>query len=177
LDYYKQYEHHFKSMTGIKLATYDEAEKGNFQYVVLEIDEEVCGTDISDLVRVLHAENVLVRRYFYPACHQMQPYQFQVTPKNWQLPATERVSERVLCLPTGTSIGQDEIDAICQIIRFVVEQSWEVRRGLCSTQTSPHRARSLLTSAQRVNRKKFEEFSRADVHQLGSGVCQRYAEK
>ncbi len=41
------------------------------------------------LVRVLHAENVLARRYFYPGCHEMEPYRSYFPHAGLVLPETE----------------------------------------------------------------------------------------
>ena len=50
------------------------AERTNYQYIVLEVDELETGLTRDELVQVLIAENVLARRYFYPGCHRMEPY-------------------------------------------------------------------------------------------------------
>jgi dTDP-4-amino-4,6-dideoxygalactose transaminase len=84
------------------------------------------------LVRILQAENVLARRYFYPGCHQMEPYRSCFPHAGLLLPETERLVQRVLSLPTGTAVGPDEIDKICQIIRLVVEHAGEVKARVLS---------------------------------------------
>ena len=40
----------------------------------MEVDAKDLGMDRDLLMKILHAENILARRYFYPGCHQMQPY-------------------------------------------------------------------------------------------------------
>lgn len=72
------------------------------------------------LQHILVAERVLARRYFYPGCHRMEPYYSSFPQAGLVLPNTEYLVQRVLSLPTGTAIGHDEINQICQIIRFVV---------------------------------------------------------
>ena len=52
---------------GVSLLGYDENEKNNFQYVVTKIDSREAGLDRDELLSVLHAENVMARRYFYRA--------------------------------------------------------------------------------------------------------------
>ena len=46
------------------------------------------------------------------------------------LPVTERLAESVLTLPTGTSVGAEEIAMICQIIRFSCEHARELNLKL-----------------------------------------------
>jgi dTDP-4-amino-4,6-dideoxygalactose transaminase len=116
-------------VAGVSLIKYDERERSNFQYVVLEIDE---GYPLSrdDLLAVLWAENVLARRYFYPGCHQMEPYRSLYPHAGLLLPQTERLANRVLQLPTGTAVGAEEIETICGLIRRSGEHAADLRAGL-----------------------------------------------
>ena len=59
---------------GVRLIAYDPAEANNYQYVVIEIDERRTGIGRDQLMRILHAENVLAKRYYYPGCHRVEPY-------------------------------------------------------------------------------------------------------
>jgi dTDP-4-amino-4,6-dideoxygalactose transaminase len=127
---YQAYQRELADLPGVKLITYDEKEKGNYQYIILEFDEQVTGISRDELVEVLHAENVLARRYFYPGCHQMEPYRSNFPHAGLLLPETERLTGRVMSLPTGTAIGSDEINQICQIIRLAVNHGEEIRKRL-----------------------------------------------
>jgi len=127
---YGLYRHLLEDIPGIQFVAYDEAEQNNYQYIVLEIDDRIIQISRDQLVEILRAENVLARRYFYPGCHRMEPYCSYFTHAELFLPETERLVERVLCLPTGTAVGVEEIREVCQIIRFVVEHGAEIRSRL-----------------------------------------------
>ena len=127
---YKQYKRELESTPGVQLMTYDEIERCNYQHIVLEIDEQIIGISRDQLVEILHAENVLARRYFYPGCHHMEPYLSSFPHAGLVLPETEKLVKRVLSLPTGTAVGTEEITRICQIIRLVVDHGDEVRQRL-----------------------------------------------
>lgn len=127
---YKQYQHELAGIPGVHLVTYDETEKCNYQYIVLEVDEAATQISRDELVDILWAENVIARRYFYPGCHRMEPYRSYFPHTRLLLPETEKLVERVLSLPTGTAIGPDEASQICQIIRMVVARGREVRARL-----------------------------------------------
>jgi dTDP-4-amino-4,6-dideoxygalactose transaminase len=126
---YEQYQREFADLDGLKMVTYDAAQKNNYQYVILEVDEAL---EISrdELVSILHAENVMARRYFYPGCHRMEPYRSYYPHAGLLLPHTEALTERVFSLPTGTSIDSDAIEAIGQIVRVAVTGHREVRARL-----------------------------------------------
>jgi dTDP-4-amino-4,6-dideoxygalactose transaminase len=120
---YRRYREAFAAMPGLKMVTIDENEKHNYQYVVTEIDRDVALIDRDTLLDVLHAEGVLARRYFYPGCHRMEPYRSYFPHAGLLLTETERLANRVLCLPTGTAVDHEQIDAVCDIIRFCLENA------------------------------------------------------
>jgi dTDP-4-amino-4,6-dideoxygalactose transaminase len=117
---YHAYLRGLSGLPGVRLLVYDESERRNFQHIVFEIDEEEAHISRDLLVDILHAENVRARRYFYPGCHQMEPYRSFFPNAGLLLPATEKLVQRVVVLPTGTSIGETEVDTICQIIQLAI---------------------------------------------------------
>ncbi|HEX3035123.1 MAG TPA: aminotransferase class I/II-fold pyridoxal phosphate-dependent enzyme [Thermodesulfobacteriota bacterium] len=127
---YKQYWQQLEDIPGVCLSPYDQTERCNFQYIVLEIDEAATHISRDQLQEILWAENVLARRYFYPCCHRMEPYRSYFPHANLLLPNTEHLAARVLSLPTGTAVGPDKISKICQIIRLVVTHGHEIRMRL-----------------------------------------------
>jgi dTDP-4-amino-4,6-dideoxygalactose transaminase len=127
---YKQYQQQLADIRGISLVAYYEAEKRNYHYIVLEVDEVATRVSRDDLQKILWAENVLARRYFYPGCHRMEPYISNSPNAGLLLPETERLARRVLCLPTGTAVGPGEIDKICHILEVATSQGDEVRKKL-----------------------------------------------
>ncbi len=129
---YERYRQELENTPGIHLTVYDGREKNNYQYVVLEVDEETAGVSRDDLVRVLWAENVLARRYFYPGCHRMEPYRSEDPNAGLTLPVTELLAGRLLILPTGTAVGPEEVSGICGILRAAVSNGPEIHRHLAS---------------------------------------------
>jgi dTDP-4-amino-4,6-dideoxygalactose transaminase len=65
---YRKYQHVIGDVPGFSLTNYDESEKCNFQYIVAEVEAQVTGLHRDDLIKVLHAENVLARRYIVSGC-------------------------------------------------------------------------------------------------------------
>jgi len=123
---YRRYREELSGVPGINLAAYDDSEQCNYQYIVLEVDESGPSPDRDLLARVLHAEHVFARRYFYPGCHRMEPYRSCSPRAGLHLPHTERLARRVLSLPTGTAVGEEDIRSICGIIRFAVDHGAEI---------------------------------------------------
>ncbi|TSK04283.1 MAG: dTDP-4-dehydro-6-deoxyglucose aminotransferase [Geobacter sp.] len=123
---YRSYQEGLNGIPGLKLVTYDDSEKCNYQYIVLEVDERETGISRDLLVDLLQAENVMARRYFYPGCHQMEPYRSYFPHARLLLPETERLVHRVMSLPNGTSVGQEQIDTISGLVRLAVSRGKEI---------------------------------------------------
>jgi dTDP-4-amino-4,6-dideoxygalactose transaminase len=128
--HYEQYRRELFTVPGVDLINYDGAERCNYQYVVLEIDERETRIGRDELLQILWAENVIARRYFYPGVHRMEPYRTLYPTAAGALPATERLSARVLLLPTGTAVDEEMVLSICRIIRLAVEHGAEATSRL-----------------------------------------------
>ena len=113
---YACYREAVASIHGLGLLAYDESERNNFQYIVLEV-APYFPVSRDRIIDVLHAENVLARRYFWPGCHNMQPYRSYYPHAGLVLPNTQVVAERVIVLPTGSSIGVEEIEGVMSVLR------------------------------------------------------------
>ena len=127
---YKQYQQAIREIPGVYLLKYDENERCNYQYVVTEVDEAKTKISRDEVVRVLQAEKVLARRYFYPGCHRMEPYRSYFPHARLLLPQTERLAGRVLSLPTGTAVGPDEIGRVCELLAFVARNGARISKVL-----------------------------------------------
>lgn len=122
---YLAYANELGSIPGIRLYKNDPRHDSNYQYVILEIESNDFGLTRDQLVEILHAENVLARRYFHPGCHKMEPYRSYFPNAGLLLPRTERLTELVVALPTGTATSTEDINRICQVIKFASQNSVE----------------------------------------------------
>ena len=58
----------------------------------------------------------------------MEPYRSYYSKATLLLPETEKIAERVLCLPTGMSVSPTDIAVICEIIRVALEGAKAVNK-------------------------------------------------
>ena len=135
---YIAYRAGLQGTPGLQLIVYDETERCNYQYVVVEVDKAAAGISRDELVRILHAENVLARRYFYPGCHEMEPYRSYFPHAGLLLPETNRLTQRVMCLPTGSAVGPEDVETVCCIMRLAVENSRRLSNSLTARQEGLH---------------------------------------
>lgn len=117
---YVAYRDGLSRLAGVSLIEYNQEEKNNYQYIIVEIDETVTKYSRDELVDILWAHNILARRYFYPGCHQMEPYASYFPHAGMLLPETEKLSDRVMSLPTGTAVDKNSIAIICEIIKHAL---------------------------------------------------------
>lgn len=118
--HYLRYREQLAGVPGLSVLTYDETEKCNFQYIVLDLDFEAAGISRDEVVQRLHAQGVIARRYFYPGCHRMEPYRTLFPDTAASLPETERLVHRLFCLPTGSSLSTSDVDRVCDLVRQII---------------------------------------------------------
>jgi len=116
---YQAYCAGLSSLPGISLLPYREAERNNYQYVVMEVSED-CPVSRDLIIQALHAENIRARKYFWPGCHNMMPYRELYPLAGQQLPNTQQVAARVIVLPTGTTMGGEMVRSVTSVIRSLV---------------------------------------------------------
>ncbi len=106
------------------------ATESNYQYLPMLIDELVTGITRDEVDQVLQYENILARRYFYPGCHMMEPYKTLYPQVNRDLPVTELITERILCLPAGGAVSEEDVKIICRLIRDIMLNGREISAKL-----------------------------------------------
>jgi dTDP-4-amino-4,6-dideoxygalactose transaminase len=127
---YRAYREGLDGIPGLTLMAYDESARTNYQYIVVEVDEQEAGLGRDELVQVLTAENVLARRYFFPGCHRMEPYRSYFPNASLTLPETEKLCGRVMVLPNGTSVDEGAVGKICRVLRTAVASAGAVTERL-----------------------------------------------
>ena len=112
------YSKRLNALNGLSVLNYDDSEHNNYQYVVVEVQDDF-PVSRDDIVRTLQAENVLARRYFWPGCHNMLPYRAFYPHAGMLLPNTVKLANRVIVLPTGSSIGENQVEMIADIFKLL----------------------------------------------------------
>lgn len=115
---HQAYREALSGIPGISLLTFDDAERNNYQYVVMEVGQD-CPVSRDRIIEALHAENILARKYFWPGCHNMKPYHEIYPHAGLLLPNTQRVADRVIVLPTGTTMNVEMVNTVATIISLM----------------------------------------------------------
>jgi dTDP-4-amino-4,6-dideoxygalactose transaminase len=117
---YQTYRRELSKLENVRLLDFDESDRQNFQYIVVEIGRE-CAASRDEIVDALHAENIRARKYFWPSCHNMAPYCELFPDAGDELPNTRLVADQVIVLPTGPTIDGDVVRTIVSVIAALTE--------------------------------------------------------
>jgi dTDP-4-amino-4,6-dideoxygalactose transaminase len=102
-------------LTDLSLLEYPSEERNSHQYVVVEVHAD--GPLSRDaLVAMLQAEGCMARRYFHPGVHRMEPYASLMPMAHRWLPRTERLTERVMVLPSGMAMTTTTAGRVVELI-------------------------------------------------------------
>jgi dTDP-4-amino-4,6-dideoxygalactose transaminase len=102
------------TVPGVTVLPYDAAEENSYHYVVVEVTSP-CAATRDQIVNALQAENILVRKYFWPGAHGMKPYRDLFPHAKMILPSTEHIANRVIVLPSGNSLPEGAIEAVASV--------------------------------------------------------------
>jgi dTDP-4-amino-4,6-dideoxygalactose transaminase len=126
---YHAYHALIGELPGVSVLRYDERERNNYQYVVARLGPDA-PLRRDELAKVLEAENVLVRRYFFPGVHRMAPYSGR--DRMPHVPVTERLCAEVMTLPNGTAVSEADVHRIAEIVRTAFDQAPAIRQKLAN---------------------------------------------
>lgn len=129
---HQAYRDGLAGVAGLRLLGYDLEERGNYQYAVVQLADTFTLEDRDAIVTALEAENVMARRYFYPGCHRMEPYRTMFPQVGDRLPVTEHVADRVIVLPTGTAVNEEDVRVVCALLQVCLRELPQIRTKLAT---------------------------------------------
>ncbi len=89
----------------------------NYGYFPIFVDKEKYGIERDELYDIFRANNIYVRRYFYPLISQFPTYRDLPSARAENLPIAEKMTEEVLCLPIYSDIENRIVLKIIDIIK------------------------------------------------------------
>ena len=112
------YAERLAAVPGIRLPHMPLGVENSRQYFPLRVHSARVTRDV--LFDGLRQFNVYARKYFYPLCSDYSCYRMLPSANSAYLPVAHKVASEVLCLPFYGKLLSDEVNRICDIIRFLV---------------------------------------------------------
>jgi dTDP-4-amino-4,6-dideoxygalactose transaminase len=94
------------------------------------VDEGEFGISRDLLVKLLKAENVVARRYFYPGAHRSVPYDQEFPQFVESLPNTVAVCASAIQFPIGALVTSSSIEKVRRLLHRIQMQSRDIRAAL-----------------------------------------------
>jgi len=88
-------------------------------FAILLLDDWVISRD--DVSSTLESEGIPNRKYFSPPLHQ-QEFFLRYASRSQTLPNTERICQRILCLPIFYDLKESQIEQIAQVLTRIFHQ-------------------------------------------------------
>jgi dTDP-4-amino-4,6-dideoxygalactose transaminase len=111
----RRYERNLRDVAGLGFQEVSEGGRSTFKDFSVIVDEREFGHSRDWLVELLHRENIGARRYFSPPVHRQKLYRAL-----WDgrpLPVTDMVSDGVVSLPIYSSLTDESVDKVSEVIR------------------------------------------------------------
>jgi dTDP-4-amino-4,6-dideoxygalactose transaminase len=103
----ERYDEKLKGFKGIKPVCHKQGSL-NYAYYPLVVESEEL---LHKCMELLKANEIFVRRYFYPSLSKVLPYLDAV-----EMLITEDIAKRVMCLPLFHDLSLEEVDLICRLL-------------------------------------------------------------
>lgn len=109
------YDENLSKIKGIKIPQMPKGVTNSYQYypIIIEDDYPISRDEL--YVR-FKKQNILTRKYFYPACHDYDCYKNDLAVKLADLSIVNDLKHKVLCLPYYGNLEDKTIDFICNFI-------------------------------------------------------------
>lgn len=121
----RRYEERLGHIPGLRFQQIRTGHHSTCKDFSLLVNEAEFGVSRDRLRRVLHRENIETKRYFWPPVHRQQMYRHIWDQR--PLPCTEWISQRTLNLPIYSSLHDDSVDRICDVIRHAHQHAMRRR--------------------------------------------------
>jgi len=110
---FEYYYEKLQDIEGIQLKKSQKDTKSNYSYFPVQFNPDYCNRN--RVYDKLIENRIFSRKYFYPALNDLECYRKRFVVN--ETPVARKVSEQILTLPLYPTLGKEQIDLICNIIR------------------------------------------------------------
>lgn len=114
-----KYKTELAGIRGISLVEYSLEEPRSFKNILVRLEKDwPVSRELT--IRILQAENMVVRPYYYPALHKKKNAFPTI---NGQLDNTERMADELMLLPCGEFVSLEDIEVVADYLRYIRDNS------------------------------------------------------
>lgn len=111
----KLYKQLLSKIPGISFQTIEDGNRSSFKDFSIYIDKDKFGLSRNELAAALTAENIMVKKFFYPPVHKQKLYAKFSNPKN-KLDNTNSLSDNSLSIPLYSHMEIGDLKKVCDAI-------------------------------------------------------------
>ena len=109
-----RYRERLFDVQGLQLNVIQKDVESNYAYFPVVIDEKAFGASREEVMRNLAAQDVMVRKYFYPLTSSYRAFHRKYDVH--KTPVALHISKRILTLPLYPDLPIQDVDKICDLI-------------------------------------------------------------
>lgn len=121
----KLYKRLLSKIPGISFQTIKDGNRSSFKDFSIYIDKDKFGLSRNKLAEALTAENIMVKKFFYPPLHKQKIYGEFDSQKNY-LGNTDDLSVNSLSIPLYSHMEENSVKKVCEAIRHIYSHATEI---------------------------------------------------
>lgn len=126
----EQYVAELNEVPGVSFQRIDRDVRSTHNYFAILIEPSAFGVRNSDVQRYLLANDVESKIYFHPPIHRQSLY--AALAANADVPNTEWLCERILCLPLTAHLDAGDVAHVCTLVKRARSEAKPVEREVSS---------------------------------------------
>jgi dTDP-4-amino-4,6-dideoxygalactose transaminase len=111
-----EYDEIIERLPGLRAQLKQPGVKQSEQYYMILVDPEVYGATRDEIYDELKAREIFSRRYFWPICTDFDCYKNATIHTVHESPISNKVKDRVLCLPFHSGVQTEHIETISDVL-------------------------------------------------------------
>jgi len=111
------YKKKLSDFPGISFQEIEEGARSSCKDFAIVINPSEFGVGRDKLYEALEAENIMTKKYFYPAIHKQDVFKQYSNDKDLEI--TEKLADNILCLPIYSHMETPLVDKICYAIEKI----------------------------------------------------------
>jgi len=121
-----KYKTELEGIEGLRLMEYSSSEKRSYKNILVRLEKEwPLSRELT--IKILQAENMVVRPYYYPPLHAKKN---QFPTINGVLTNTEKLMGQLMLLPCGEFVNEKDIEIVANYLKYIQQNATSITKKL-----------------------------------------------